>query len=79
MCPITVEGFAFMWAGGRSNYGVAKGKVAFQVKLLEQLNVDHLPPEETNRHVVRVGWSTDTTSTQLGKSILKKLLKEMIL
>ena len=31
--PITVEGFAFMWAGARSNYGVNKGKVAFEVKV----------------------------------------------
>jgi len=31
--PITVEGFAYMWAGARSNYGVKKGKVAFEVKV----------------------------------------------
>lgn len=29
--------------------------------------MDHLPPEETSRHVVRVGWSTDDTSMQLGE------------
>ena len=29
--------------------------------------MDHLPPEETSRHVVRVGWSTDSTSMQLGE------------
>ena len=95
--PITVEGFAFMWAGARSNYGVNKGKVAFEMKvrvkssslhsfrakddllvcrlllcligfqILEHLNVDHLPPEETSRHVVRVGFSTDASTLQLGK------------
>ena len=65
--PITVEGFAFMWSGARANYGVTKGKVAFEVKIKNHLNVDHLPEEETSRHVVRVGWSTDSTSTQLGK------------
>jgi len=65
--PITVEGFAFMWAGARANYGVTKGKVCFEVKILEELNVDHLPEEETSRHVVRVGFSTDSTSTQLGE------------
>ncbi len=31
--PITVEGFAFMWAGARANYGVNKGKVAFEAKV----------------------------------------------
>ena len=32
-CPITVEGFAFMWSGVRSNYGITKGKIAFEVKV----------------------------------------------
>ena len=103
--PITVEGFAFMWAGARSNYGVNKGKVAFEMKvrvkssslhsfrakddllvcklllcligfqILEHLNVDHLPPEETSRHVVRVGFSTDATTLQLGKLSNCYLLK----
>ena len=31
--PLTVEGFAMMWAGARSTYGVDKGKVAFEVKV----------------------------------------------
>lgn len=65
--PITVEGFAFMWAGVRSNYGLIKGKACFEVSIKDHLNVDHLPEEETNRHIVRVGWSTDTATTQLGK------------
>lgn len=57
-----------MWAGARANYGVSKGKTCFEVKIMEALNVDHLPSEETSRHVVRVGYSTDKTSTQLGRS-----------
>ena len=36
-------------------------------QILEHLNVDHLPPEETSRHVVRLGFSTDATSMQLGE------------
>ena len=55
-----------MWAGVRANYGVTKGKVAYECKILEHLNVDHLPDEERTRHVVRVGWSTDESSMQLG-------------
>ncbi|XP_013416106.1 heterogeneous nuclear ribonucleoprotein U-like protein 1 isoform X2 [Lingula anatina] len=34
---------------------------------MEQIKVDHLPDEETSRHVVRVGWSTGDTSMQLGE------------
>ena len=64
--PITVEGFAFMWAGVRATYGLKKGKVAYECKVLEHLNVDHLPDEERTRHVVRVGFSTDECSMQLG-------------
>ncbi|PVD25432.1 hypothetical protein C0Q70_13088 [Pomacea canaliculata] len=69
-CPLTVEGFAFMWAGARSMYGVRSGKVAYEAKLLENLNVDHLPKDETNPHVLRVGWSVDDTSLQLGEEPL---------
>ncbi|XP_041353228.1 heterogeneous nuclear ribonucleoprotein U-like protein 1 isoform X2 [Gigantopelta aegis] len=68
--PLTVEGFAFMWAGARTMFGVNSGKVAYEVKLLENLNVDHLPAEESNPHVLRVGWSTDSTSLQLGEEPL---------
>ena len=64
--PITVEGFAFMWAGARSNYGVKKGKICYEVKVVDELRVDHLPEEETSRHVVRLGYSLDSCSTQLG-------------
>ena len=31
--PLTVEGFAFMWAGARAMYGVKSGKVAYEVKV----------------------------------------------
>lgn len=31
------------------------------------MNVDHLPEEEESKHVVRVGFSIDAASTQLGK------------
>ena len=30
--PITVEGFAFMWAGVRANYGIASGRVCYECK-----------------------------------------------
>lgn len=31
--PLTVEGFAFMWAGVRAMFGVKSGKVAYEVKV----------------------------------------------
>ena len=32
--------------------------------------MDHLPPEEQNQHVVRVGFSVPTTSLSLGNTVL---------
>lgn len=37
-CPLTVEGFAFMWAGARSMYGVRSGKVAYEAKVGASFN-----------------------------------------
>ncbi|KAJ8308856.1 hypothetical protein KUTeg_013730 [Tegillarca granosa] len=68
--PMYHDGFAMMWAGARATYGVKRGSVAFEVKLLEDLNVDHLPAEEVTRHVARVGWSADSTSMHLGEEKL---------
>lgn len=33
----------------------------------EEISVKHLPASEPDPHVVRVGWSLDSCSTQLGK------------
>ncbi|XP_029643153.1 heterogeneous nuclear ribonucleoprotein U-like protein 1 isoform X2 [Octopus sinensis] len=65
--PLTADGFAFMWAGARSSYGAVNGKIAFEVKIGEELNVSHLPSEEPNPNVVRAGWSTDASNLQLGE------------
>ncbi|XP_071963815.1 uncharacterized protein [Antedon mediterranea] len=67
MFPLTNEGFAYLWAGAKATHGVNKGKIYFEIKLTEHLDVKHLPPEETSRTVVRIGWSTDNTSLQLGE------------
>ncbi|XP_052768267.1 heterogeneous nuclear ribonucleoprotein U-like isoform X3 [Mya arenaria] len=68
--PSTDDGFAMMWAGARGSYGALDGKIAFQVKLMENLEVEQLGEEETNPHVLRVGWSTDDNNLLLGEEEL---------
>ncbi|XP_064831433.1 heterogeneous nuclear ribonucleoprotein U-like protein 1 isoform X2 [Oncorhynchus masou masou] len=65
--PLTVEGFAYLWAGARASYGVSKGKVCYEMKIIEEIAVKHLPSSEPDPHVVRIGWSLDSCSTQLGE------------
>uniref|UniRef100_A0A3P9AK06 Uncharacterized protein n=1 Tax=Esox lucius TaxID=8010 RepID=A0A3P9AK06_ESOLU len=65
--PLTIEGFAFLWAGARASYGVSKGKVCYEMKVCEEISVKHLPTSEQDPHVVRIGWSLDSSSTQLGE------------
>ncbi|KAJ7990129.1 hypothetical protein DPEC_G00297130 [Dallia pectoralis] len=65
--PLTIEGFAFLWAGARASYGVTKGKVCYEMKVCEEISVKHLPTSEQDPHVVRIGWSLDSCSTQLGE------------
>ncbi|GFQ73559.1 heterogeneous nuclear ribonucleoprotein U-like protein 1 [Trichonephila clavata] len=68
--PMHNEGFAFMWAGARATHGAATGKYCFEVKIGAHLNVSHLPADEPNPHVVRVGFSAESTSLQLGEDPL---------
>ncbi|XDV28654.1 hypothetical protein PO909_031881 [Leuciscus waleckii] len=65
--PLTIEGFAYLWSGARATYGVSKGRVCYEMKILENVSVKHLPSSEPDPHVVRVGWSLDSCSTQLGE------------
>lgn len=61
-------GFCFCWSGVRCTHGVARGKAYYEVKLIEELPADFGEDhQETNPHIVRVGWSMDTTSFQLGE------------
>ncbi|XP_042299536.1 heterogeneous nuclear ribonucleoprotein U-like protein 1 [Sceloporus undulatus] len=65
--PLTIEGFAYLWSGARATYGVRRGRICYEMKINEEISVKHLPPTEPDPHVVRIGWSLDTCSTQLGE------------
>uniref|UniRef100_A0A8C5QFA1 Heteroous nuclear ribonucleoprotein U like 1 n=1 Tax=Leptobrachium leishanense TaxID=445787 RepID=A0A8C5QFA1_9ANUR len=67
--PLTIEGFAYLWSGGRATHGVNKGRVCFEMKVIEEIAVGHLPASEPDPHVVRIGWSLDSCSTQLGEEL----------
>ena len=41
--------------------------MCFEMKINEEISVKHLPSTEPDPHVVRIGWSLDSCSTQLGK------------
>lgn len=68
--PLTSEGFAFMWAGARATYGIAKGKICYEVKVIKHIDCPHLPADEPNPFVVRVGFSAESASMQLGEEPL---------
>ncbi|XP_069631155.1 heterogeneous nuclear ribonucleoprotein U-like protein 1 isoform X2 [Haliaeetus albicilla] len=65
--PLTIEGFAYLWSGARATYGAHQGRVCYEMKVNEEISVKHLPSTEPDPHVVRVGWSLDSCSTQLGE------------
>uniref|UniRef100_A0A672TH86 Heteroous nuclear ribonucleoprotein U like 1 n=1 Tax=Strigops habroptila TaxID=2489341 RepID=A0A672TH86_STRHB len=67
--PLTIEGFAYLWSGARATYGARRGRVCFEMKVNEEIPVKHLPCSEPDPHVVRVGWSLDSCSTQLGEEL----------
>lgn len=92
--PLTIEGFAYLWAGARATHGVNQGRVCYEMKvghktfkqqcsyahhwrcwwsdflpsqINEEIPVKHLPSSEPDPHVVRIGWSLNHCSTQLGE------------
>ncbi|XP_056139002.1 heterogeneous nuclear ribonucleoprotein U-like protein 1 [Lampris incognitus] len=65
--PLTIQGFAYLWSGARATHGVSSGRVCYEIKINEDIPVKHLPSSEPDPHVVRIGWSLNTCSTQLGE------------
>ncbi|XP_030621079.1 heterogeneous nuclear ribonucleoprotein U-like protein 1 [Chanos chanos] len=65
--PFTIDGFAHLWTGARTSDGVSKGRICFEIKIVEEISEKRLASCETELHVVRVGWSLDSCSMQLGE------------
>jgi heterogeneous nuclear ribonucleoprotein U-like protein 1 len=67
--PISTEGFCQMWASCRATHGVNgnSGKVAFEVHLEDYCECIDLPKDDPEPFALRVGWSLNTSSSQLGE------------
>uniref|UniRef100_A0A0N4ZVM4 SAP domain-containing protein n=1 Tax=Parastrongyloides trichosuri TaxID=131310 RepID=A0A0N4ZVM4_PARTI len=72
--PENCDGFALMWGGIRSNYGIKYDKslnsygkkFCFQVKISDHLSLKHVPFEEREPYDIRIGWSLNNKSQALG-------------
>lgn len=66
--PRFIEQFPFLWSGCRLTYGAHQGRVGFEVRFERKL----LAPwkeADPEPHGLRVGWSVDNSSLQLGKAL----------
>ncbi|XP_067220615.1 heterogeneous nuclear ribonucleoprotein U-like protein 2 [Chanodichthys erythropterus] len=66
--PLLWEKFPLLWSGCRMTHGFCHGKVGFEAKFVKRLSA---PASDTSYdpdlHMLRVGWSVDSTSLQLGE------------
>ncbi|XP_068210926.1 heterogeneous nuclear ribonucleoprotein U-like protein 1 isoform X1 [Palaemon carinicauda] len=64
--PMTSDGFAYVWHGVRATYGFLRGRLFYEVKVEDHLEVPHLENEQ-HPHVIRCGWSIDDAGLTLGE------------
>ena len=63
--PIHRDGWGYCFAGARATHGLNKGKIWFEVKYVENLEVK--VEKETTTFDLRVGWSSDDSGLMLGE------------
>jgi len=64
--PFIRDGWGYCYAGARATFGVKSGKVWYEVKYVD--NMDVKVDKEPTSYDLRVGWSTNDTSLMLGES-----------
>ncbi|CAM4612323.1 unnamed protein product [Leuciscus chuanchicus] len=66
--PLFWERFPLLWSGCRMTHGFCHGKVGFEAKFVKRLSAPAIDTsDDPDPHVLRVGWSVDNTSLQLGE------------
>ncbi|XP_067314073.1 heterogeneous nuclear ribonucleoprotein U-like protein 2 isoform X1 [Pseudorasbora parva] len=66
--PLFWEKFPLLWSGCRMTHGFCHGKVGFEAKFVKRLSAPAVDTSyDPELHVLRVGWSVDDTSLQLGE------------
>ncbi|KAK1154997.1 heterogeneous nuclear ribonucleoprotein U-like protein 2 [Acipenser oxyrinchus oxyrinchus] len=68
--PVFSDCFPYLWSGSRVTHGARGGKTGFEAKVTKKLPVKDLPAEDPETHIMRVGWSVDYSSLQLGEDEL---------
>lgn len=68
--PMSHEIFAIVWSGARTNYGVREGKVCFEVRLAEEMQMgrSHQFRDEPHVRGLRVGFSLPQSTLLLGEA-----------
>ncbi len=64
--PFIRDGWGYCYAGARATHGVTAGKVWYEVKYVD--NMDVKVEKETTTYDLRVGWSCNNSSMMLGES-----------
>ncbi|XP_058877045.1 heterogeneous nuclear ribonucleoprotein U-like protein 1, partial [Acipenser ruthenus] len=68
--PVFPDRFPYLWSGSRVTHGARGGKTGFEAKVTKKLPAKDLPAEDPETHIMRVGWSVDCSSLQLGEDEL---------
>ncbi|KAJ8246961.1 hypothetical protein GJAV_G00257210 [Gymnothorax javanicus] len=68
--PMFSKKFPLLWSGCRLTHGFKEGNVGFEAKFEKKLSESHSNAEGPGTHALRVGWSLDNSSFQLGEDEL---------